>query len=490
MINEIATRVAWELLGDADPAKPDGNASALSASVTDKHFQAVTRIEASACKACVDRCRSGQTKRVLLAATRPFRTWGPGEKEILQELAKVPTTMSSTSQVQKTGITFQTEKTRRHRRRRTRLLQETKCFDHSTRQRIMKHLADKIWMEKLQVLIDLPRRETFLRPLALRKPKGIWKVDALGAASLRQKGDARWMAPWQYDQKAKRSDLVGFVGEEEQHWAIMVVFALDESEVGQLCWKPGKALAAMVKQNKAEVKLNNFSAEGRAKLPTAKSNKVKSFLKYRVCEAARRAGVHRGALMQVRWVITRKETGDLKARLVFLGFTDPGLGQMKTASSTCSRRARRTFLGVSASMGFHIFRGDVKAVSLQEDFGDENRNVLAEPVRELREAMRLEHHQCIRLKNAVYGLVNAPRRWLTRVRKDIPNLGWVESTTEPCMWCPPDSGGHLRRLAVARVDVFMIAIDQQSEFAVGALQKLQQAREWGSWESQDFVQCG
>eukprot|EP00959_Pyramimonas_sp_CCMP1952_P446714 9353843-Pyramimonas_sp.AAC.1 len=58
------------------------------------------------------------------------------------------------------------------------------------------------------------------------------------------------------------------------------------------------------------------------------------------------------------------------------------------------------------------------------------------------------------------------------------------------MWCPPDSGGHLRRLAVARVDVFMIAIDQQSEFAVGALQKLQQAREWGSWESQDFVQCG
>eukprot|EP00959_Pyramimonas_sp_CCMP1952_P003239 67182-Pyramimonas_sp.AAC.1 len=123
-------------------------------------------------------------------------------------------------------------------------------------------------------------------------------------------------------------------------------------------------------------------------------------MKYKVCEATSQAGVHPGALVKMRWVITRKEWGDLKDRLVVLGYTDPSLGQIKTASPTRSRRARQMFLGVAVSMGFQVFKGDGKAAFLQRDLGEEDRNVLAEPVKELREAMRLEHHQCIKLKKA------------------------------------------------------------------------------------------
>eukprot|EP00959_Pyramimonas_sp_CCMP1952_P050217 1049458-Pyramimonas_sp.AAC.1 len=150
-------------------------------------------------------------------------------------------------------------------------------------------------------------------------------------------------------------------------------------------------------------------------------------------------------------------------------------------------------LGVAASMGFQVFRGDVKAVKaafLQGDLGEEDRGVLAETVKELRDAMRLEHHQCIKLKKAVYGLVNAPRRWWSRVRKDMEKLGWVESSTEPCLWYLRDKSDKLCGLAVAHVDDFMIAVDNTSKFATDALQRLHQAYEWGSWESQDFVQCG
>ena len=114
--------------------------------------------------------------------------------------------------------------------------------------------------------------------------------------------------------------------------------------------------------------------------------------------------------MKMRWVITRKDTGDLKARLVVLGYTDPGLGMIQTASPTCSRRARQVFLAMSASLGFQVFKGDVKAAFLQGDEGEEERNVLAEPAEELRKALKLDHHQCVRLLKAVYGLVNAPRR--------------------------------------------------------------------------------
>ena len=110
---------------------------------------------------------------------------------------------------------------------------------------------------------------------------------------------------------------------------IVVGFTPDESDGDQLYRRPDKAFAALVKQNKVEVKLKNLSAEDRVKLPGAKDKEVKSFLKYRACEAASRAGVHPGALMKTRWAITRKETGDLKARLVVLGFTDLGLGKSR-----------------------------------------------------------------------------------------------------------------------------------------------------------------
>ena len=44
-----------------------------------------------------------------------------------------------------------------------------------------------------------------------------------------------------------------------------------------------------------------------------------------------------------------------------------------------------------------------------------------EPVPELSRKLPLEHHQCLRLLKAVYGLVNAPKRWYHRVATDLRN---------------------------------------------------------------------
>eukprot|EP00959_Pyramimonas_sp_CCMP1952_P431879 9044889-Pyramimonas_sp.AAC.1 len=72
----------------------------------------------------------------------------------------------------------------------------------------------------------------------------------------------------------------------------------------------------------------------------------------------------------------------------------------------------------------------------------------------------------------------------------MEKLGWVESVTEPCLWCLRDSEGRFVGIAVAHVDDFMIAINNASHAAVDALQELHGAYEWGSWEAQDFLQCG
>ena len=50
-----------------------------------------------------------------------------------------------------------------------------------------------------------------------------------------------------------------------------------------------------------------------------KDEALNTFVKYSVVEVAARHGISPSALMRVRWVVTLKEGGQLKARLVVQG---------------------------------------------------------------------------------------------------------------------------------------------------------------------------
>ena len=70
---------------------------------------------------------------------------------------------------------------------------------------------------------------------------------------------------------------------------------------------------------------------------------------------------------------------------------------------------------------------------MDDDDDDNFKNESAQPVSDtfpvFSRKLQLEHHQCFRLLKAVYGLVNAPRRWYHRVATDLRNL-----TGELCAW--------------------------------------------------------
>ena len=75
--------------------------------------------------------------------------------------------------------------------------------------------------------------------------------------------------------------------------------------------------------------------------------------------------------MKMRWVVTFKDDGSLKARLVVQGFTDQRLGKIPTSSPTASRRSRQIFLTLAASFGFQTHKGDVKCAFLQGDLDEQ-----------------------------------------------------------------------------------------------------------------------
>ena len=56
-----------------------------------------------------------------------------------------------------------------------------------------------------------------------------------------------------------------------------------------------------------------------------------------------------------------------------------------------------------------VFKGDAKRPFLLGSVGDQELH--CEPIAELAQALGLEHHQCVRFRKSVYGLINAPRAW-------------------------------------------------------------------------------
>ena len=258
---------------------------------------------------------------------------------------------------------------------------------------------------------------------------------------------------------------------------IKVSCPLNEETIQQICSNPDPETAfnVIVRRRRAEVKVSTLSAEQKRELVEATDKELNTFLKYSVVEAASRQGISPSALMKMRWVVTFKDDGTLKARLVVQGYTDQRLCKIPTSSPTASSRSRPIFLTLAASLGFQTHKGDVKCAFLQGDLDeqhadddDDDDNFKIEsaqpvsdtfcgPVPEFCRKLQLEHHQCIRLLKAVYGLVNFPQRWHHRVATHLRNMTGEESVMEPCLGTFLDENGVIYALCLVYVADFMLA---------------------------------
>ena len=211
---------------------------------------------------------------------------------------------------------------------------------------------------------------------------------------------------------------------------------------------PETASNVMVKRRRAEVRVSTLSAEQKRELAKSKDKERNTFVKYSVVEAASRQGISPSALMKISWVVTFKDDGSLKVRLVVQGFTDQRLCNIPTSSPTASRRSLQISLTRAASLCFQTHKGDVKCAFLQgdldeqrvDDDGDDDNlkiesaqpvsDTFCEPVPELSQKLQLKHHQCARLLKVVYGLVMLQEDGTTVVRLIFETWGGEETLTD------------------------------------------------------------
>ena len=250
---------------------------------------------------------------------------------------------------------------------------------------------------------------------------------------------------------------------------------------------PTAYAAAAVKKSGPKVILRKLDPAMREQFRAAKNAEVNSWLANQVTAAARRSDAGPKGPMRMRWHLTVKSDGQAKARIVLLGFEDPRLGHMQTASPTASVRARNLAYQVCANAGLRIHKGDVKAAFLQSQ--SSNTGIFVEPVRELREAMDLREDEVVLMLKKAYGLCDAPKEWYDEVARRMTESGWVAMKLEPCVWTLYDKG-RLVAIAFVHVDDFVVGIKEDNDKAKQKHEELRNHWQWGSWETGCFRQTG
>ena len=141
-------------------------------------------------------------------------------------------------------------------------------------------------------------------------------------------------------------------------------------------------------------------------------------------------------LMRMRWVLTRKQDGMAKARLVVLGFMAHNLTEVQTTSPTMSKVGRNVFLAITAGMRFHLRSGDVTSAFLQTgtNLEDENLTVLAPPELAAMFGAAPGDTRALRVREAFYGLAHAPRKWWEKCVVTLVGQGWTQLLGDKCLF--------------------------------------------------------
>lgn len=285
--------------------------------------------------------------------------------------------------------------------------------------------------------------------------------------------------------------------EDEDGLCAAVAYYFDAPEEGREKKKFMKDPAVWIVQKMkkgAEVKLSNLSAKEVEEFKVAKMTEVNSWIQEQACRGARQF-VPKNRCMRMRWILTVKDTGKKKARIVLLGFEDPDITTLTRASPTMTRRTRQLMLTYCTIQRWKMLKGDIRSAFLQGMASEEQREIFAYPLPELADALGISRDHPVQILKAAYGLVNAPAAWHTSVCEAMSAAGFEPLITEPCAWRLREWNEETQKMDVvglvaAHVDDFLFCGDDESPKWQRAVSAVYHRFQWSPWELDEFAHCG
>ena len=300
-----------------------------------------------------------------------------------------------------------------------------------------------------------------------------------------------------------------FKKQRKEHVAVQNFFADDEAAELYMCcmelevpkthgeWKKLKRSPQSFYAKKlkgVEVKWHSLSPEEKAGFDKAKQAEVQQWLTAAAVRRAARDQVPQDRLVRMRWVLTYKDTGQPKGRIVLIGFEDPDLEKIQSSSPTMSRRTRQLALQFSSIRRWRTLKADVRAAFLQGESGEATRALFAKPVPELAAAMNLKEDEVVQVLKTAYGLIHAPAAWYQCVKKTLADLNFYQSRSDPCLWLFYTTNSENKKVTsgyiCSHVDDFIISGDEECDEWIDALNSFYAKFRWSPWECSSFLHCG
>ncbi|CAL1146064.1 unnamed protein product [Cladocopium goreaui] len=159
-------------------------------------------------------------------------------------------------------------------------------------------------------------------------------------------------------------------------------------------------LVTGAKKKRVEVRLSDLSSADQQRMAVAKHKEIGAWLKHGTVRKASKGKNPEEAIMRCRWLLTWKsaspedhpkdvsEGRKAKARLIVVGYEDPGVGVVQNDSPTLTKDGRQMVVQQVSSHGWELVSFDVSTVFLQGEGDGRLLGLYLTP--ELTEALGLE----------------------------------------------------------------------------------------------------
>ena len=249
-------------------------------------------------------------------------------------------------------------------------------------------------------------------------------------------------------------------------------------------------LASSERKKRVEVKMRDLTSSEQEQFVQAKGKEVGAWLSH---QTVRRLADEQ--LLRCRWILTWKPPEQhggprrAKARLVVLGFEDPGLGEIPNDAPTLGKDARQLILQKVAANRWTLINFDISTAFLQGQ-GD-GRTLGIHLPEEIRQALDMKPGDQCQLMDGAYGRIDAPFLWFQTLKGTLENLGFVQSPFDACTFSliTQDAHGKPKVHGVLGIHVDD-GLGGGDEYFRMVVQKLQDKYSFGSYDEGAFTFTG
>lgn len=186
--------------------------------------------------------------------------------------------------------------------------------------------------------------------------------------------------------------------------------------------------------------MNYLIVSDSSEFQKAKEKEIDSYIDHAAVDiASSKYGVDLSRVMGMRWILTWKpqmdEAGNqvgnrAKAHIITKEFQDPDLLRIQRDRPPLSTLGRNLLFSLISLQGWKLWLGDIKTAFLNGDDTKLERSIYGDPPGDVKQYLGTSEQQLFRVRKAIYGLLNAPRKWFNKITKELGESGWIRSKLE------------------------------------------------------------